>query len=566
MRRSLLGRACRGPLVLVGLGARAQAYPAVPVQLGHEPLQPVPLLAGRAAALITVVGTRRGGRHHQPGRRRRVPARPVGAARRGWRSGLTSGCAALSNDVGGAESPEVAAFPMQADSTRASLRRAFSLNVTVGARGVVRPPDRRSAAGLGRRPAHDVARALPDVAAERDGPVRARRPLLRAVRPALRRAHLLRARYTGYNLYEETYNAVGRLRRRRLGGARHRVHAVRRSASRLRCSRSASGRERRRRRTARSASRDGRAGPASARRHRPARRRATRAARSASSGSSRRSCCSSARPTSSASSSAQRGYFGQNQFVSYLGATFFPIARSHGSAWPTSASRRICRSRAPGATPRRRGQLLPLGALRAGRLSAATSSSGPAPPTTSDRVALDAAAALLSVRGAMAKRQSIRVLSLAGSAAVLARWVWPGAPLYPSAPSDPAYDTDVRPIFLAHCTRCHGNGPNGGSINIPPGASSQGYPPVGCYTQFGVNKSVSPDGGVCYSARSPTATTLIPTCTAPTRSTRCLLRPRRGSTATSLPVIDAWVAELPIPNCSNSSHPNPALFCPDGGT
>jgi hypothetical protein len=32
-----------------------------------------------------------------------------------------------------------------------------------------------------------------------------------------------------------------------------------------------------------------------------------------------------------------------------------------------------------------------------------------------------------------------------------------------SAPSQPAYDSDVRPILMAHCVRCHGAG---GSINI----------------------------------------------------------------------------------------------------
>jgi hypothetical protein len=33
-----------------------------------------------------------------------------------------------------------------------------------------------------------------------------------------------------------------------------------------------------------------------------------------------------------------------------------------------------------------------------------------------------------------------------------------------SAPSQPAYDSDVRPILMAHCARCHGAGD---SLNVP---------------------------------------------------------------------------------------------------
>ncbi len=164
----------------------------------------------------------------------------------------------------------------------------------------------------------------------------------------------------------------------------------------------------------------------------------------------------------------------------------------------------------------------------------------------------------------MAIGNAIRSL-LAGSAAVLALGM-AGCTLYPSAPSDPAYDTDVRPIFLAHCTRCHGNGPNGGSINIPPGASSQGYPPVGCYTQFGVNKSVSPDGGVCYYGAFTYRNDIDTYVHSADPINEMPPPPAARLNSHELAVIDAWVAELPIPTCSNSSHPDPALFCPDGGT
>jgi hypothetical protein len=39
-----------------------------------------------------------------------------------------------------------------------------------------------------------------------------------------------------------------------------------------------------------------------------------------------------------------------------------------------------------------------------------------------------------------------------------------GCNAYPSAPTNPAYDIDVRPIFMAHCVRCHGAG---GTLNNP---------------------------------------------------------------------------------------------------
>ena len=33
-----------------------------------------------------------------------------------------------------------------------------------------------------------------------------------------------------------------------------------------------------------------------------------------------------------------------------------------------------------------------------------------------------------------------------------------------STPSQPAYDSDVRPILMAHCVRCHGAGD---ALNVP---------------------------------------------------------------------------------------------------
>jgi hypothetical protein len=118
--------------------------------------------------------------------------------------------AALSNNVGGPESPEVAAFPMQFDLYGRVAYDAFSLNVTLGDRGVVRPPD----PSLSGRSSDFVARLV-----SREHYVMwrpsATGPYARVGRFAapyglrfVEHIYFVR-RYTGYNLYEETYNASG---------------------------------------------------------------------------------------------------------------------------------------------------------------------------------------------------------------------------------------------------------------------------------------------------------------------------------------------------------------------
>jgi hypothetical protein len=118
--------------------------------------------------------------------------------------------AGIHNDVGGTGSPETAFFPMQGDVYTRVATGAFSLSVTVGARGVVRPPDPslagRSSDLLDRMitPEHYLM-WRPSA----DG------PYLRVGRFAapygLRLVeHIFYVRrYTGYNLYEETYNLSG---------------------------------------------------------------------------------------------------------------------------------------------------------------------------------------------------------------------------------------------------------------------------------------------------------------------------------------------------------------------
>jgi hypothetical protein len=128
---------------------------------------------------------------------------------RGWLGvGGDVRLAALRNDVGGPESPEVAVFPMQLDLYGRLAYDAWSLNVTVGDRGIVRPVD-PSAAGrasqfvaqLASREHYLMWRPSATGPYARIGRFSA--PYgLRFVE------HIFFVqRYTGFDLYEETYNA-----------------------------------------------------------------------------------------------------------------------------------------------------------------------------------------------------------------------------------------------------------------------------------------------------------------------------------------------------------------------
>lgn len=124
--------------------------------------------------------------------------------------GLDLRFAGLYNNVGGPESPEVVGFPMQADAYVRAAYESVSLNVTIGDRGVARPPD----PSLAGRSSDFVARLISREHYLMWRPS-ATGPYVRAGRFAspygLRFAehtYFVR-RYTGYNLYEETYNLSG---------------------------------------------------------------------------------------------------------------------------------------------------------------------------------------------------------------------------------------------------------------------------------------------------------------------------------------------------------------------
>ena len=178
-------------------------------------------------------GRSESGRHDQPGGRRRLPARRGDAA--------VLGRAGRRPPPGGARAPTTAApsrravawFPMQADLyARVRVhRRVFALHRGGRAR-------RGAAASTIQRSARPSARlrTVVDRFISREHYLMwrpsATGPYARVGRfyapyglRFVEHIYFVR-RYTGYELYNETYNVVGRLRRRRLGAARLRVHAA----------------------------------------------------------------------------------------------------------------------------------------------------------------------------------------------------------------------------------------------------------------------------------------------------------------------------------------------------
>jgi hypothetical protein len=118
--------------------------------------------------------------------------------------------AALRNDVGGPESPEIAAFPMQFDVYGRLAYDALSLNVTLGDRGVVRPPDSNLAGRSSDLAARLVSREhyLMWRPSATGFYLRAGRFFAPYGIDFPEHVYFVR-RYTGYDLYEETYNLSG---------------------------------------------------------------------------------------------------------------------------------------------------------------------------------------------------------------------------------------------------------------------------------------------------------------------------------------------------------------------
>jgi hypothetical protein len=148
-----------------------------------------------------------------------------------------------------------------------------------------------------------------------------------------------------------------------------------------------------------------------------------------------------------------------------------------------------------------------------------------------------------------------------------------GCVSYPSPPSQPAFDTDVLPIFQAHCTRCHGNGPDGGALNSAgvPGvtynAAGPPQPTAPFLTRFGDVCPPLADGGAGTCFNSPSSkcecgalvfAPMIKIYIDPNYSEPMPPRPAPPLNDWELKVVNAWTAN---PICSNSPNPDPTI-CP----
>jgi hypothetical protein len=149
-----------------------------------------------------------------------------------------------------------------------------------------------------------------------------------------------------------------------------------------------------------------------------------------------------------------------------------------------------------------------------------------------------------------------------------------GCNAYAPVPDHPAYDIEVRPIFMAHCARCHGAG---GALNIatePTGPDAAVLPSISgsLLTQFTTNGpwlTQFDTTGDC-AATTPTNCRpgagqyypLIYMTTQYTADQPEAMPPPPASRLNDweLGVIANWKKN---PICSNSANPDPAL-CPSG--
>ena len=139
---------------------------------------------------------------------------------------------------------------------------------------------------------------------------------------------------TGFDIYNETYNPVGRVRGRGLGAAPDAVRSARRRASPKSAAIGRRAGERRRRLRGEAVQQRGFPRPCRRASASPAKRAVTKGAPSAKRGSSSRELLvlGEADFIRSQIVAVGAGLVGQNQFVSYLGATFFPTRGVDGGA------------------------------------------------------------------------------------------------------------------------------------------------------------------------------------------------------------------------------------------
>ena len=162
------------------------------------------------------------------------------------------------------------------------------------------------------------------------------------------------------------------------------------------------------------------------------------------------------------------------------------------------------------------------------------------------------------------------LLFVAAGAAVAA-----GCNAYPPVPASPAYDTEVRPLLMVHCVRCHGAG---GTLNAPTEPTGPNAPTLPSISGSGVLDAFNllalyfdqfDTTGDCTSA-TPTnckngagpSAGLIKMFVQPTEKPPLFMPPAPAPPLNEweLGVINNWAAN---PICSNSANFDPNI-CPNG--
>jgi hypothetical protein len=151
----------------------------------------------------------------------------------------------------------------------------------------------------------------------------------------------------------------------------------------------------------------------------------------------------------------------------------------------------------------------------------------------------------MSIPMAITRPLTSRLVGLVGGLALSMALGGAGCTAYPSTPAEPAYDTDVLPIFEAHCTRCHDNNLDGGAPHTVflPAANGGPMTAIGPHlSQFGPCVGSS-DAPTCSLPGAAVYAGLIQTNVHLTSKLRMPLPPAPPLDDWELKVIDAWVAE-----------------------
>ncbi|HXI57629.1 MAG TPA: hypothetical protein VNO55_16300 [Polyangia bacterium] len=113
----------------------------------------------------------------------------------------------------------------------------------------------------------------------------------------------------------------------------------------------------------------------------------------------------------------------------------------------------------------------------------------------------------------------------------------------PDGPASPSFETDVKPIMLANCVRCHGQG---GKLNADPGLAGTelaGKAPTAVYLDH--YDDMPCGGGTCAGAK--TAVTFLRLGIYLTGSGKDRMPPKPSDPLSDreIGIIERWIAEMP---------------------